>query len=293
MFATKRLRTLLALLLALVLVGAAAACSSSEPTVESTATTEEAPGTTAGTEPPGTTSTVPASGHVAQTVEVATAKGATVDVYQAKPGVPSSKITQPPAGRVQPIPRADLNSAGSRATDSGWQFDNPTYFGNPLVFVVEENQGDWLKVHVPVRPNGSMGWVKASQVTLSEHQYAIEVSLSEAKVRAWSGSELLGEGPVVHGAAGSPTPVGTFYINEKIPQSYAGGAYGPWILSTSAYSESMELFDNGLPVVALHGTNQPGLLGSAVSNGCVRMQNDLVTLLANAIPAGTPVTVTA
>ena len=190
---------------------------------------------------------------------------------------------------MQPIPRVGLNSAGSRITESGWQFDNPTYFGNPLVFLVAEDHGDWLKVHLPVRPNGSVGWVRASQVSLSEHDYRLEVNLTEAKVRAWDGSEQIGESYVVHGAAGSPTPVGSFYINEKIAQSYAGGAYGPWILSTNAYSESMELFDDGLPVVALHGTNAPHLLGTAVSNGCVRMPNDLDILLANTIPPGTPV----
>ena len=136
---------------------------------------------------------------------MATATGATVDVYTTKPGDPTSTIPQPPAGRVQPIPRAGLNSAGSRVTQSGWQFDNPTFFGNPLVFLVEEDEGDWLKVHLPVRPNGSMGWVRASQVTVSEHDFEIEVNLTESKVRAWDGTELLGENYVVHGAPGSPT----------------------------------------------------------------------------------------
>ena len=36
-----------------------------------------------------------------------------------------------------------------------------------------------------------------------------------------------------------------------------------------------------------------GLIGSAASNGCVRMPNEVVTLLAETIPAGTPVTVRA
>ena len=71
------------------------------------------------------------------------------------------------------------------------------------------------------------------------------------------------------------------------------GAYGPWILATSAYSEALDEFDGGLPVIAFHGTNQPDLIGSAASNGCVRMPNDVVDLLADTMPAGTPVTITA
>ena len=42
-------------------------------------------------------------------------------------------------------------------------------------------------------------------------------------------------------------------------------------------------------MVAFHGTNQPGLIGTKSSNDCVRMPNDVVTQLANTIPAGTPV----
>ena len=89
------------------------------------------------------------------------------------------------------------------------------------------------------------------------------------------------------------TPVGHFYINEKIEQSNPGGAYGPWILSTNAYSESLDSFDGGLPVIAFHGTNQPQLIGTQASNGCIRMPNDVVTKLADALPAGTPVDIEA
>ena len=48
------------------------------------------------------------------------------------------------------------------------------------------------------------------------------------------------------------------------------------------------MFDDGLPVIAFHGTNQPDLIGSAASNGCIRMPNEVVTQLAETIPAGYP-----
>ena len=43
--------------------------------------------------------------------------------------------------------------------------------------------------------------------------------------------------------------------------------------------------------IALHGTNDPALLGTPASHGCVRMTNDDITLLANTAPPGTPVTI--
>jgi lipoprotein-anchoring transpeptidase ErfK/SrfK len=39
----------------------------------------------------------------------------------------------------------------------------------------------------------------------------------------------------------------------------------------------------------MHGTNAPSLIGQAVSNGCLRMNNADVTRLANTVAIGTPV----
>jgi len=85
---------------------------------------------------------------------------------------------------------------------------------------------------------------------------------------------------VVIGTPGTPTPTGRFYINDKEKQQNSGGSYGPWALSTSAYSEALDLFDGGMPVIAFHGTNQPGLIGTASSNGCV-----LTSWITNCQPA--------
>jgi lipoprotein-anchoring transpeptidase ErfK/SrfK len=60
-------------------------------------------------------------------------------------------------------------------------------------------------------------------------------------------------------------------------------------LAVSAYSETLDVFDNGVPVIALHGTSRPDLLGQAVSNGCIRVPNDVIQQLADTVPQGTPV----
>lgn len=197
---------------------------------------------------------------------------------------------QPPAEqpRVKPIPRKDLVSAGSARTDEGWIFSNPTYFENPLVFVVTEDEGEWLQVMIPARPNNTHGWIRASDVTLSEHRFHMRLTLSAFELQVWEGDDPLVDVHVVIGTDHTPTPTGNFYVGEKIEQSYPGGAYGPWILATSGYSEALDMFDGGLPVIAMHGTNQPQLLGSKSSNGCIRIPNDVITRLAEILPAGTP-----
>jgi lipoprotein-anchoring transpeptidase ErfK/SrfK len=241
---------------------------------------------------PTTTTTLPP-----QTTVTAEAKGASLEVFTNKPddgAVPAAPAAFG-ATTVQPIPRPGLNYDFAQTTPVGWLYKNPTYFGGPLVLVVTGQEGDWLKVAVPARPNGQEGWVRASDVNLTQHQFHAELVVSERLLTVWNGNTPIAQTNVVVGKDSTPTPIGTFYIAEKIPAAVAGvspsGAYGPFILATSAYSEALEEFDGGLPVIAFHGTNQPDLIGSAASNGCIRMPNDVVTLLADTIPAGTPVTI--
>jgi lipoprotein-anchoring transpeptidase ErfK/SrfK len=60
-------------------------------------------------------------------------------------------------------------------------------------------------------------------------------------------------------------------------------------LATDGYSEMIDEFDNGVPVIALHGTNRPELVGQAVSNGCIRVPNEFIQQLADTVPRGAPV----
>jgi lipoprotein-anchoring transpeptidase ErfK/SrfK len=231
------------------------------------------------------------------TTTTAEAKGPALEVFADKPAAEGPTVAPAAytARAVQPIPRQGLAYEFAQVTPTGWMFKNPTYFGNPLVMVVTSVEGEWLKVTIPARPNGQQGWVRATDVNLAQHRFHAELVLSERLFTVWDDVTPVAQTNVVVGTDSTPTPLGTTYIAEKIPAATAGvspgGAYGPWILSTASYSETLEQFDGGLPVIAFHGTNNPQLIGSAASNGCVRMPNDVVTLLAETIPAGTPVTV--
>ena len=39
----------------------------------------------------------------------------------------------------------------------------------PLVLLVAEREGDWAKVYLPIRPNGSTGWIPADELTITTH----------------------------------------------------------------------------------------------------------------------------
>ena len=231
--------------------------------------------------------------------EVATAAVPTVEVLKQRPpdtsattAVTASGIAfRAPAERPA-IPRDGFRSAGVSTTPVGFAYDNPTYFKNPLVFqVVEDDGGDWLKVDLLARPNHQQGWIKRSDVTLTSHRFHLALTKSTFTLQAFDGDSLLGQTQVVIGRDATFTPVGNFFITEKIPRPPAG-TYGPWILATSGYSESLDDFDGGLPQMALHGTNRPDLIGTMASNGCIRMPNDFISKLAYTIPAGTPLVIT-
>jgi lipoprotein-anchoring transpeptidase ErfK/SrfK len=87
----------------------------------------------------------------------------------------------------------------------------------------------------------------------------------------------------------TPTPRGLYYIVELLQPRRADGSYGPFSFGLSAHSNVLKRFAGGDGRVGLHGTNQPGLIGSDVSHGCIRLRNEAVRRLAKILPLGTPV----
>lgn len=212
----------------------------------------------------------------------------------AEPALIASNTPEPPASEPlvaprEPLPTIEAPIVGRTATETGWRFENPGPYEpkQPFTMLVEERRGDWAKVQVPVRPNGTVGWVNVADVELSTTSHRIEIRLGERMLRAYDGAELLTETLVVVGSAFTPTPTGTFYVTDIVPQT--SPSFGPVALATDGYSEVMDEFDTGVPVVALHGTNRPELVGEARSNGCIRVPNEVIQLLADTIPRGAPV----
>lgn len=168
---------------------------------------------------------------------------------------------------------------------------NPNRQGAPLTFLVQQKRTGWLRVLLPVRPNGSAGWIHASDVRLTTTAYRIDVSLSGHKMVLHKGARTIMTRPVATGAAKTPTPAGRFFVTVLLRPMNPKGEYGPYAFGLSAYSAVLFHFGGGPGQVGLHGTNNPAALGRSVSSGCVRVSNDTVTHLAKIIPLGTPVTI--
>ena len=164
-----------------------------------------------------------------------------------------------------------------------------------LVFLVEEQAPDRLRVQLPVRPNGSTGWVPASQVVLTVNDFALEVRLSDHElVVRRSGSEVL-RAPIGVGTQDTPTPGGDYYLKELLQPPAPGGPYGAYAYGLSGFSNELTSFAGGEGVIGIHGTDRPDLVGQDVSSGCIRLTDDVVTRLVEDVqlPLGTPVAVIA
>ena len=248
-----------------------------------------------------TTGTAVGAGAVAPAAPLDTVVTATTVAPTTTPAPPPPSVTLPTAPHETLVATIDpavtvldvFEAPDGDPAVLEFALTNPTFFGNELVLMVTDvaDDGDWLKVQVPVRPNGSEVWIRTADASLSSHRYRAEVSLGTRSVRVWNDDELIVETGAVIGADRSPTPLGRFFVNDLV-EKWEGSAYGPWVLSLSAFSEVLDEFAGGEPVIAIHGTNQPELIGGAHSNGCIRVPNEVVRLLATTVPMGTPVDIT-
>lgn len=182
------------------------------------------------------------------------------------------------------------NPLDSEPVDS---MSNPTHEGVLLLFSVLSQEGDWLNVRLPKRPNGSTGWIKTSDVRIRMVPNRILIDRSEHTLTALRGDDVLMETPVGVGVADTPTPLGEFYVDISVPFQNTGGPYGAYMLSVAGYSEVLTTFGGGNGQIAIHGTNARGTVGINSSNGCLRMYNEDILELKELAPTGTPVEIVA
>jgi len=189
----------------------------------------------------------------------------------AHPRYPAEILEKPAAG-------AKRISRLRRRTEDG--------FREVYIVLRSARGGRWLKVRIPGRPNGRIGWVrrgglgKLRVVTtrLVIDRRRLRATLYRSGKRFWSAR-------VGIGAPDAPTPRGKFWVRETF-RVRGNTIYGPYAVGTSAYSALSDWPGGG--VVGIHGTNQPWLIPGRPSHGCIRMRNRDITFLVYRLPLGTP-----
>lgn len=101
---------------------------------------------------------------------------------------------------------------------------------------------------------------------------SITVSLRNKILSVYRSGRFFKAYPIASGKPTTPTPTGTFTIVNK--QVNPGGPFGTRWMGLSK------------PHYGIHGTNNPASIGTAASNGCVRMFNNDVNDLFNYVGVG-------
>jgi len=164
----------------------------------------------------------------------------------------------------------------------------PTIFGIRGAVVDSHCSATWYRVQLPMRPNGIVGWVPASQLAVGTIPTRIEVDESARKLTLYDNGRPVLVSRVAVGSPATPTPTGAYYVDQRLIPKDPHGPYGPAAVGVSAFSNVLTGWTRGGPI-GIHGTDEPWSIGHNVSNGCIRLPNPLVRRLFKLTLSGTPV----
>ena len=150
----------------------------------------------------------------------------------------------------------------------------------------------WYRVQLPIRPNGAEGWIRSSAVRRYVVDYRIVVDLSDRLITVYRDGDVVVRTRTAIGRPETPTPTGSFYVNQRLLAADPSGPWGPGGIGISAFSPTLVDWPQGGPI-AIHGTNRPESIGQVASNGCLRIDNGVLERLIHAVPDGTPVRIRA
>jgi lipoprotein-anchoring transpeptidase ErfK/SrfK len=170
--------------------------------------------------------------------------------------------------------------------------DYPTVFGVVGAIVRRDCTARWYRVQLPKKPNGRTAFVRARALRVETVPTRILVELSKRRLTLYRNARPVLTAAVAVGSPSTPTPIGRFYVNQRLIPADPGGPFGPGAIGISAFSNVLTGWVQGGPV-AIHGTNEPWSIGHAVSNGCIRLPNRTLEKVFREAPAGTPVIIRA
>ena len=220
-------------------------------------------------------------------IATAPAQAATVENLQ-KLGKESYFAYVEKAVPAKAEPKASAKTVGKLKLKTGEGTDDLVLV---LARTTDEDEQVWLKVRLPIRPNGTTGWVREEALSsLQPVDTWLKISTKTYKATVIKNGRRIFSANVGVGQSQWPTPKGQFYIRAKLT-NFGDAFYGPIAYITSATSDQLTDWPGG-GIVGIHGTSLPGLIPGKISHGCVRMKNADIRKLDKLVEVGTPITVT-
>lgn len=133
------------------------------------------------------------------------------------------------------------------------------------------------------------GLLSHTQAMAQEAQPQIIVNLPSRTLEFYQGDTLVKEYRIAIGKASTPTPEGEYSIIEKEvdPCWYPPGK--DYVVPSGPGNPLGYRWLGIAPLYGIHGTNEPWSIGSAVSNGCIRMPEEDVEELFERVDCDTSV----
>src|SRR5439155_284305 len=151
--------------------------------------------------------------------------------------------------------------------------------------------GRWGRVVLPIRPNGLTGWSDLRGLSLARTSTWIRASLDERALWLMRGSHPLAMFAAAIGAPDTPTPTGLFSVTDRVLTGDPSGPFGWFAFGLSGHQPNLPPSWAGGDQLAIHGTNDPGSIGTAASHGCLRVAASALSRLRSALALGAPVVI--
>lgn len=128
------------------------------------------------------------------------------------------------------------------------------------------------------------------QVRRLDYPYATCIIIDKSDFRLyWIRDGVLVKAyPIAHGKRRTPTPVAVWRVGLK-DKSSPRGVYGPRRLRLFRRVRTRRGWRFRRTGYMVHGTNQPWVIGTMASHGCIRLTNDQILDLWPQVPVGTMV----
>ena len=165
------------------------------------------------------------------------------------------------------------------------------YYDVPTTAWVEEisDNGRWGRVELPYVWPRREGWILLPGLRRDRTFVEVHVDLSRHWLTVQKRGQVLFGTRTATGAASSPTPVGEYFVTDRIP--FSGGYLGTFAFGISGIQPHLPAGWSGGNQLAIHGTNDPSSIGTSASAGCMRVSERTLARLKPLLRLGTPVIV--
>ena len=130
---------------------------------------------------------------------------------------------------------------------------------------------------VDARPASTLGYPWRSYIIIDKSDFRLYLVKNGVVERTY---------PVAHGKIGWSTPAAVWRVDAKY---YTGGVSGPRKMRLFRQRGSAGHYRYVHTAYGIHGTNEPWVIGTRASHGCIRLYNDDVLDLFPRVPLGTMV----